>query len=163
MPIERPDPGIELSELLCFDLYAASRALTATYRPLLAKLALTYPQYLVLTVLWQNEKQTTLQQLSDALQLDHNTLDPLLHRMQSNGLITRQRRLEDERTVSIGVTPNGAALRAHARGVQDAIRAAVGLNDQQVAALHTILQSVTASARGTLSSDGERSSSPAPA
>lgn len=161
MPVERPDPGVELPELICFDLYAASRALTATYRPLLSKLRLTYPQYLVLTVLWQNQKPTTLKQLSDVLQLDHNTLDPLLHRMQSNGLITRQRRLEDERTVSIGLTPNGAALRAHARRIQNAIRAAVGLDDQQAAALHTTLKSVTASARGTRNSDVEQSSSPA--
>ena len=144
MPVERPDPRIELSELLCFDLYAASRALTATYRPLLAGLGVTYPQYLVLIVLWREERQT-VKQLSEALHLDYGTLTPLLRRMQSNGLITRQRRRDDERSVHIELTAAGAALRSRARGVQDAIRSAVGLEDEQVAALQSTLRSVTAS------------------
>ncbi len=144
MPVERPAPQVELSELLCFDLYAASRALTATYRPLLSRLGLTYPQYLVLVVLWEQEKQT-VKQLSDALHLDYGTLTPLLRRMQSNGLITRQRRRDDERSVQVELTAAGAALRSRARGVQDAIRSAIGLDDAQIAALQATLRSVTAS------------------
>ncbi|MDQ6688580.1 MAG: MarR family transcriptional regulator [Actinomycetota bacterium] len=145
MPSQRPDTQVELSELLCFDLYAASRALTAVYRPLLAELGLTYPQYLVLVVLWRDEKQT-VRQLSEALHLDYGTLTPLLRRMESNGLITRQRRLDDQRSVNIELTATGAALRSQVRHVQDAIRSAVGLDDTQVTALQVSLRSVAASA-----------------
>ncbi len=156
MTIRRADQPIELSELLCFDLYAASRALTAAYRPLLAGLNLTYPQYLVLVVLWQEERQT-VKQLSEALHLDYGTLTPLLRRMQSNGLITRKRRRDDERSVSIELTAAGTALRARARAVHDAIRSAVGLDAEQVAALQGTLRSVTASTESQRL-DTERSS-----
>ena len=88
----------ELTELLCFDIYAASRAVTAVYRQVLAELHLTYPQYLVLVVLWR-EQSCTIKELGDALQLDYGTLTPLLRRMESNGLLTRQRRGDDERSV----------------------------------------------------------------
>ncbi|MEP6697961.1 MAG: MarR family transcriptional regulator [Pseudonocardiales bacterium] len=144
MTVQRPNPPVVLSELLCFDLYAASRAVTATYRPLLAGLGLTYPQYLVLVVLWQEERQT-VKQLSEALHLDYGTLTPLLRRMQDNGLITRQRRAEDERSVHIQLTSAGAALRLRTRSVHDAIRTAVGLDDAQMADLQATLRSVTAS------------------
>ncbi len=145
MPTRPPDTGIELSELLCFDLYAASRALTAAYRPRLAELGLTYPQYLVMVVLWQ-EQPRTVKQVSDALHLDYGTLSPLLRRMQDNGLITRRRGLDDERSVHIDLTAAGDGLRSQALSVQDAIRAAVSLDDEQVAALQLILRSVTVSA-----------------
>ncbi len=144
-PPPPPDPGIELSELLCFDLYAASRALTAAYRPRLAMLGLTYPQYLVLIVLWQ-EQPRTVKQLSDALHLDYGTLSPLLRRMQGNGLITRHRGLDDERSVHIHLTAAGDALRSRARTLQDEIQAAVSLDDEQIAALQITLRSVTVSA-----------------
>ena len=147
MPAQRGDAAVELSELLCFDLYAASRALTATYRPLLAKLGVTYPQYLVLVVLWR-EKRQTVKQLSLALQLDYGTLTPLLRRMQSNELITRHRRLDDERSVHIELTTAGTALQSKARGVREAITSAVGLDGEQIVALQATLRHVTASAGG---------------
>lgn len=147
MPAERGDAAVELSELLCFDLYAASRALTATYRPLLAELGVTYPQYLVLVVLWR-EKRQTVKQLSLALQLDYGTLTPLLRRMQSNELITRHRRLDDERSVHIELTTAGTALQSKARGVREAITSAVGLDGEQIVALQATLRHVTASAGG---------------
>ncbi|MBC7561155.1 MAG: MarR family transcriptional regulator [Dermatophilaceae bacterium] len=143
MPSRRSSPPIELSEMLCFDLYAASRALTAAYRPLLAGLGLAYPQYLVLVVLWQGREQT-VKQLSETLYLDYGTLTPLLRRMQSDGLITRQCRLEDERSVSIELSAAGAELRLHERGIHEAIRSGVGLNDQQVAALQSTHRSISA-------------------
>ena len=135
----------DLSELLCFDLYAASRAVTAVYRPLLAGLGLTYPQYLVLTVLWR-EHTRTVKQLSEALRLDYGTLTPLLRRMEANGLVTRTRSSEDERTVRVGLTPAGVALSANTRHLDTAIRDAFGLEADQAGDLQSVLRSVTAAA-----------------
>jgi len=133
----------ELSELLCFDLYAASRAVTSFYRPLLADLGLTYPQYLVLVVLWR-ERTCTVKQLSAALRLDYGTLTPLLQRLEANGLITRERRRDDERSVAVALSADGLAMKRRARRIPDLIRAAVGLDDDQITALQTTLQSLTA-------------------
>ena len=138
-------PHAGLSELLCFDLYAASRALTAVYRPLLAPLGLTYPQYLVLVVLWRDEP-LTVKELSTTLRLDYGTLTPLLRRMEDNGLLTRRRRDDDERSVNIGLTEVGSSLRSHGAVLQDAISAALGLTAAQATELQATLQSVTASA-----------------
>lgn len=135
----------DLSELLCFDLYAASRAVTAVYRPLLAGLGLTYPQYLVLTVLWR-EHTRTVKQLSEALRLDYGTLTPLLRRMEGHGLVTRERGSEDERTVRVGLSPAGVALSANTRHIDTAIRDAFGLDADQADALQSVLRSVTAAA-----------------
>lgn len=132
----------ELSELLCFDLYAASRAVTSVYRPLLAELGLTYPQYLVLVVLWRQET-CTVKQLSRALQLDYGTLTPLLRRLQTSGLVTRERGREDERSVIVGLAAAGIAMQGRARHIPDAIRTAIGLSDEQSVALQTTLRSLT--------------------
>lgn len=137
----------ELSELLCFDLYAASRAITAVYRALLAELGLTYPQYLVLTVLW-SEHTHTVKQLSEALRLDYGTLTPLLRRMEAHGLVTRERGSDDERTVRVGLSPAGLALSANAQEIKNAISDAFGLNPDQADDLQSILRSVTAAATG---------------
>lgn len=138
-------PYAKLSELLCFDLYAASRALTAVYRPLLAQLGLTYPQYLVLVVLWR-DGPCTVKELSTTLRLDYGTLTPLLRRMEGNGLLTRQRRDDDERSVNVGLTEVGSSLRSQSTAIQDAIRAALGLTPAQATELQATLQSVTTSA-----------------
>lgn len=145
MPTTSASRPIELSELLCFDLYAASRAVTAIYRPLLTDLGLTYPQYLVLIVL-RRERSSTVKQLSEALHLDYGTLTPLLRRMETKGLLTRQRRTDDERSVAIDLTVAGTALRSRTGDIQHAIQAAVGLNGQQTTALQSTLRAITASA-----------------
>jgi len=137
-----PRPA-ELSELLCFDLYAASRAVTSCYRPLLAELGLTYPQYLVLVVLWR-DVSCTVKQLSAALKLDYGTLTPLVQRLEAKGLITRERRHDDERSVTVGLSAAGHAMQRRARHIPDAIRGAVGLDEEQIAALQATLQSLTA-------------------
>ncbi|MET0865408.1 MAG: MarR family transcriptional regulator, partial [Nakamurella sp.] len=135
----------ELTELLCFDIYAASRAVTAVYRHVLAELGLTYPQYLVLVVLW--DKQTcTINGLRDLLHLDYGTLTPLLRRMESRGLLTRQRRGDDERSVQIELTDAGLELEPRARHVQGVVRQAVGLTYEQAATLQDTLRKVTESA-----------------
>jgi DNA-binding MarR family transcriptional regulator len=94
---------------LCFALYSASRAMTAAYRPILTELNLTYPQYLVLLVLWE-EGRVTVGRLGDRLHLDSGTLSPLLKRLEANGFVRRERSLDDERLVDVMLTPAGRRL-----------------------------------------------------
>jgi len=135
----------DLTELLCFDIYAASRAVTAVYRQVLAELQLTYPQYLVLVVLWREESRT-IKELADVLQLDYGTLTPLLRRMENNGLLTRRRRGDDERSVNIELTASGRELEQRAGHVQRVVRGAVGLTDTQARNLQRTLRRVSLSA-----------------
>jgi DNA-binding MarR family transcriptional regulator len=135
----------ELSQLLCFDLYAASRAVTACYRPLLEPLGLTYPQYLVMVVLWQR-RTGTVKDLATELQLDYGTLTPLLRRLQANGLITRERNAKDDRSVTVGLTDAGDALRRPGQRVHLAICEALGLSSQQATELQATLRRLTTAA-----------------
>jgi MarR family transcriptional regulator, organic hydroperoxide resistance regulator len=105
-----------LDEQLCFALYAASRRMTATYRPLLEALDLTYPQYLVMLVLWERDG-LTVRELGARLQLDSGTLTPLLKRLEQAGLLGRRRRQSDEREVEITLTEAGHKLRERAADV----------------------------------------------
>ena len=139
-----PPTAEELDELLCFDLYAAQRAVTAAYRPVLQPLGLTYPQYLVLVLLW-SRGECTVREVADALRLDHGTLTPLLRRMESAGLVTRRRGTDDERTVRIGLAPGGEALRGSQHDVQCHVAAALGLGAPDVETLQSLLRRVTAS------------------
>lgn len=136
-----------VDDLLCFALYAASRAVTAAYRPLLQDLGLTYPQYLVMVALWERESMP-VKDLGDALQLDYGTLTPLLKRLEAAGLITRQRRVDDERSVQVGLTPEGSAMRAATSGVTTAIGDAMGLPEAEVDRLRDALRQLTANVTG---------------
>lgn len=109
-------PSLLLDEQLCFALYAASRRMTATYRPLLEALDLTYPQYLVMLVLWEQEG-LTVRELGARLQLDSGTLTPLLKRLEQAGLLARRRRQSDEREVEITLTQAGRKLRERAADI----------------------------------------------
>lgn len=102
-----------LDEQLCFALYAASRRMTAVYRPMLEALGLTYPQYLVMLVLWERDG-LTVRELGARLQLDSGTLTPLLKRLEQAGLLGRRRRQSDEREVEITLTEAGHKLRERA-------------------------------------------------
>ncbi len=136
-------PVVTLDDLLCFDLYAASRAVTARYRPLLEPLGLTYPQYLVMTVLWEGEA-VTMTELGARLHLDSGTLSPLVRRLQDDGLVSKQRRAEDERSVEIATTPAGKALKRRAAKVPLQMGAAMGLDEEGFAALRTVLRQLSA-------------------
>lgn len=111
-----PSPSLLLDEQFCFALYAASRSVTASYRPLLDKLGLTYPQYLAMLVLWERDG-ITVRELGRRLMLDSGTLTPLLKRLEQAGLLQRQRRRSDEREVQIDLTPAGDALRQQAEDI----------------------------------------------
>nr|WP_043487088.1 MarR family transcriptional regulator [Holophaga foetida] len=105
--------GMRLDEQLCFALYAASRAMTQAYQPFLAPLRLTYPQYVVMLVLWEGDG-LTVSEIGERLRLDSGTLTPLLKRLEGLGYVTRRRSLEDERRVLVSLTEGGLALRAGA-------------------------------------------------
>ena len=109
-----------LDQQLCFALYAASRAMTSCYRPMLDALGLTYPQFLVLLVLWERG-DSSVTGIGSALQLETGTLSPLLKRLEAAGFITRTRQTGDERSVVIGLTPAGQALEERAAAVQEEV------------------------------------------
>ncbi len=119
------DPLLKIDDLLCFSLYSANHALTRLYRPLLAPLGLTYPQYLVLVALWEEDGQK-VSTLGKRLDLETNTLTPLLKRMESAGFLSRRRNPEDERSLIVSLTDKGQALRAEARGISTCVIEAMG-------------------------------------
>jgi len=135
-----------LEELLCFDLYAASRAVTALYRPMLEELGLTYPQYLVLVALQPGEV-VGVGRIAEALSLDHGTLTPLLRRMEAAGLLTRARSTTDERRVEIQLTDAGVALRLRFDDVQCVVAEAVGLGVAEFTALQDSLRQLARGVR----------------
>lgn len=124
---KKPTDALRLSEQLCFSIYSAAHAVTRTYRPLLKELGLTYPQYLVMLVLWEEEDRT-VKELGERLYLDSGTLTPLLKRLEALGLVTRARDTSDERQVRIRLTPQGRALRAKAECIPQELAAASGLS-----------------------------------
>jgi MarR family transcriptional regulator, organic hydroperoxide resistance regulator len=108
-PVPSANPLQQLENQLCFPLYAASRMITKAYQPLLDEFNLTYPQYLVLLLLWEHQERT-VKELGNHLALDSGTLTPLLKRLEQRQLISRRRDPRDERSVIIGLLPAGAAL-----------------------------------------------------
>lgn len=130
--------ALRLDNQLCFALYAASRAMTAAYRPLLEALGLTYPQYLVMLVLWE-AGGSTVKDLGTALRLDSGTLSPLLKRLEAAGLIMRRRSPDDERVVDVVPTEAGKALKQRAQSIPQELACRAGLNERDIAALRTEL------------------------
>jgi DNA-binding MarR family transcriptional regulator len=122
---ETASAPLRLDQQLCFSLYSAQLAMTKVYRKLLASLELTYPQYLVMLVLWEGDS-LTVSQIGERLFLDSATLTPLLKRLEVAGLLTRQRAAEDERQVVISLTAEGRALRRKAGAIPEAIFCASG-------------------------------------
>ena len=111
-------PQLLLNNQICFPIYSVSRLLTKAYKPHLDKLGLTYPQYLVLMVLWENDK-LTVNQITEKLLLNTNTLSPLLKRMQKMELLQRNRSSEDERSVFIQLTEKGKQLKIQAMPIPE--------------------------------------------
>ena len=109
-----------LGNQICFAVYSTAHAFNRVYKPLLDRLGLTYPQYLVMLVLWERD-DVPLKDIGEKLFLDSGTLTPLLKRLEAQGLIKRTRSTEDERQVLIALTPKGRELREEARAVPEAI------------------------------------------
>ena len=122
--VESDDP-LQLTDFLCFAVYAANHAFNRVYKPLLDALGLTYPQYLVMVVLWEKDDRT-VSEIGERLFLESSTLTPLLKRLEAAGVVRRTRDTQDERVVRIGLTPVGRALRARAVDVPHCILAATG-------------------------------------
>ncbi len=137
MTADRDDPLL-LSNQACFALYSANLAMTRVYRPLLESLGLTYPQYLMMLLLWEEDGQS-MKALGERLGLDSGTLTPLLKRMEGQGLVTRARDPQDERLVRIRLTSEGAALRGKAECLPTHIAAAAGCSVEELASLREAL------------------------
>lgn len=127
-----------LPEQVCFPLYASSRMITRLYQPLLEAFELTYPQYLVLLVLWQHKK-LTVTELGSKLFLNTNTLTPLIRKMKEKKLLTKQRSNKDERTVFIALTPKGQALEEEAKGVPKALIKSLNMTSEDLEDIRAIM------------------------
>jgi MarR family transcriptional regulator, organic hydroperoxide resistance regulator len=135
---------LKLDNQLCFALYAASRAMTKTYREKLSPLGLTYPQYLVLTVLWENDKRT-LTEIGTLLHLDSGTLTPLVKRLEHTGFVTRSRRTTDEREIEIGLTSKGRSVQADGNVVRSHVVCRLGMPETEIGTLRAELITITES------------------
>jgi len=130
---------LALENQFCFALYSSSLAMTKTYKPLLDQLGLTYPQYLVMLVLWKQD-QLLVKEIGELLFLDSGTLTPLLKRLEAAGLLKRVRDSEDERQVRITLTASGHALRKTAEAIPAQILCASGLSTDNLSQLRGELQ-----------------------
>jgi MarR family transcriptional regulator, organic hydroperoxide resistance regulator len=137
---------LKLDNQLCFAVYAAAHALTATYKPLLEPLGLTYPQYLAMLVLWQQDG-VTVSAIGARLGLDSGTLTPLLKRLEAGGLISRIRDTADERQVRITLTAPGRALKQKAKGIPQDLLCASGMSLGEVGSIRAKLESLAANLR----------------
>jgi DNA-binding MarR family transcriptional regulator len=136
------DDHLRLEDQLCFALYAASRAMTAVYAPLLDALGLTYPQYLVLLVLWDHDGER-VSHIGERLELDSATLTPLLKRLEARGLVERRRSAADERVVEVFLTAEGKRLRKRATAVPPCVFEKSGLTGPGLVKLRATLQDLT--------------------
>lgn len=147
-----------LKHQVCFSLYAASRAATAVYRPLLAQLGLTYPQYLLMLLLWERDG-VSVKELGEELELDSGTLSPLLKRLESAGFLERRRQLEDERKLQVHLTARGEELRSHAEQIPQQIARAAGLSAADLKQLNETLAKVTGALHAALTPNAAPNSS----
>jgi MarR family transcriptional regulator, organic hydroperoxide resistance regulator len=138
------DP-LALHRQVCFALAAASRTVIALYRPILAPMGLTHPQYLVMLALWERSPRT-VRDISDALSLEPATLSPLLKRLELAGFITRARKVDDERSLDVELTPAGRALRARAEKVPGQIIERLGMPLAELEATRDALTRMLAAA-----------------
>ena len=136
-----PEPSLHLDQQLCFALYAASLAMTKVYRPLLAALGLTYPQYLVLLALWQHG-ELTAGALGQHVALDSGTLSPLVRKLVAQGWLQRQRSASDDRSVLVSLTAAGAALRDQAHAVHAQVGCATQYSAEQLRSMTDGLRSL---------------------
>jgi DNA-binding MarR family transcriptional regulator len=129
---------LKLENQICFPIYAASRLITREYQPLLDELGLTYPQYLVLMVLWEHDG-LPVNEIGQRLLLYTNTVTPLLKRMEAQGLVARRRSAEDERRVIVSLTARGRALQEQAAAIPAKLVAGLSAEGVDEQALHDML------------------------
>ncbi|MEU6877175.1 MarR family transcriptional regulator [Streptomyces sp. NPDC046712] len=139
----RDEDFLRLDHQICFSLHAATRAFNGVYRGALKELGLTYPQYLVMLVLWEHG-ELPVKGIGERLRLDSGTLSPLLKRLEAAGYVERRRSAEDERSVTARPTEAGAALREKALGVPKRIAAATGMELDEIRGLRARLDELAA-------------------
>lgn len=132
-----------LNNQLCFSLYAATNAIIRLYRPKLGSVGLTYPQYLVLLVLWESDG-ITVKSLAQRLKLDSASITPLLQRLEKAGLLTRKRNVEDERIVNIHLTDEGQELEHQVAQMQNEVACQTGLKEKEFFELRDTLHRLIA-------------------
>ena len=130
-----------LDNQLCYALYAAAHRMTKSYRPMLEQMGLTYPQYLVLLVLWESDG-ITVSEIGRRLRLDSGTLTPVLKRLETSGLLNRSRRQSDEREVEISLTDQGRALRAQAVAVRQSVMCQLNMSEPEIQAMRADLNAL---------------------
>ncbi|MBQ9152434.1 MAG: MarR family transcriptional regulator [Solobacterium sp.] len=135
------DPALKLENQLCFPLYAAARKVTALYTPLLKPLGLTYTQYLVMMVLWEQDG-IRIGEIGERLCLDTGTLTPLLKKMEQEGLLSRTRCAEDERAVIIRLSEKGKALEEKAAHIPAAAGSCISLEPEKAVQLYALLHEI---------------------
>ncbi len=140
---------LALDKQFCFALYSASLAMTKTYKPLLDELGLTYPQYLVMLVLWKQDN-ILVKEIGEALFLDSGTLTPLLKRLEAAQFISRQRDVDDERQVRIQLSQHGRKLKQQAEKIPRQILCASGQDANQLSTLRSDLQQLRDALRSNL-------------
>lgn len=138
--------ALPLDEQLCFSLYATSMAISRTYKPMLDKLGLTYPQYLVLHTLWEQDDRT-IGSIAGRLSLELSTITPLVKRLEAAGFVTRRRDPRDERHVHIGLTPAGDAMREQCGCLAEALLARSGMDLAELGTFNKQVQALWASLR----------------
>ncbi|QFU86975.1 MarR family winged helix-turn-helix transcriptional regulator [Amycolatopsis sp. YIM 10] len=130
-----------VSDLLCFDLYATSRAITGFYRPILDQAGITYPQFLVLLLLWERDSRP-IRELVGELGLEYNTLSPLVKRLEKAGLLTRVTHPDDDRSVLVQLTDAGRDLRWLGNEMTCRLGEALDMDEEEITALRRILRKV---------------------
>jgi len=128
----------KLERQLCFAVYSTAHAFTRAYKPILDKVGLTYPQYLVMLVLWE-KAELPVKTIGEQLDLDSGTLSPLLKRLEQNGLIKRTRDSRDERQVIVSLTPKGQAMRGEVNTIMSSIGEAIGCTLEEMAVMRDML------------------------
>lgn len=138
-----PEEERRLERQLCFAVYATAHAFTRAYKPILERVGLTYPQYLVMLVLWEKDVMP-VKLIGEQLDLDSGTLSPLLKRLEQSGLVQRTRDPRDERQVIVSLTAKGSAMRGEANTIMMAIGKATGCTLDEVSGLRERLQQLRA-------------------
>ncbi|MDM1407007.1 MarR family transcriptional regulator [Myroides sp. DF42-4-2] len=133
--------SLSLENQVCFPIYALAKEIVQHYRPFLDVLGITYPQYLVLMVLWK-EREQTVGQLGDRVFLDSGTLTPLLKRMEQKGMVERRRNPADERVVNISLTPKGLALEEQASDIPQKLMESMQVTEEEVVALKNSIMKI---------------------
>ncbi|MBW9053736.1 MarR family winged helix-turn-helix transcriptional regulator [Rhizobium mesosinicum] len=136
--MEIPEEEKRLEKQLCFAVYATAHAFTRAYKPILDRVGLTYPQYLVMLVLWE-KAELPVKTIGEQLDLDSGTLSPLLKRLEQNGLIKRTRDSRDERQVIVSLTPKGQAMKGEVNTIMSSIGEAIGCTLEEMAVMRDML------------------------